>query len=183
MTITTMIAVATCLLSSLALTQGSKIGLLRTELFNARRLQTLTSTKLTLTDTDLQSAFRELLGYSHQWDSSMSMSMSMSMHYNTPTVSPVASPTTTTVRSTSPTTAPPSLRSPTVAPVVAENPTTRVIPIKTDTTKPNQQQQRQNASPRRRLSIGAIAGIAIVAAVVVVVSAMMVKNRSANSAL
>ena len=184
------IVVSTCLLFSSALTQGATIGLLRTEksmdITNARRLQKLTSTSLTLSDTDLQSAFRELLGYSssssNQWDSSMSMSMSMSMRYNAPTASPtVASPT---VQSASPATAPPSLRAPTMAPVVDP----RVIPIKTDTTttttitKPNQQTTQQYAS-RRRLSKGAIAGIAIVASAVVIVSAAMFKNRLAPAAL
>ena len=193
MSIIKTIVVATCLLLSSALTQGATIGLLRTEksmdITNARRLQKLTSTRLTLTDTDLQSAFRELLGYSsssssssNQWDSSMSMSMSMSMRYNAPTASPtVASPT---VQSASPATAPPSLRAPTMAPVVDP----RVIPIKTDTTttttitKPNQQTTQQYAS-RRRLSKGAIAGIVLVAAVVVTVSAVMLKSRLAPAAL
>jgi hypothetical protein len=183
MTIIKTIVVATCLLFSSALTQGATMGQLRVEksmdITNARRLQKLTMTRLTVTDTDLQSAFRELLGYSsNQWGSSMSMSMSM--RYNAPTASPVASPT-TMVRSASPTTAPPSMRSPTAAPV--ENPTTRVIPIKTDpTTKPNQQTTQQYAS-RRRLSKGAIAGIAIVASAVVIVSAAMFKNRLAPAAL
>ena len=189
MTIIKTIVVATCLLFSSALTQGASIGLLRTgksmDITNARRLQKLTSTSLTLSDTDLQSAFRELLGYSssssNQWDSSMSMSMSMSMRYNAPTASPtVASPT---VQSASPATAPPSLRAPTMAPVVDP----RVIPIKTDTTtttitKPNQQTTQQYAS-RRRLSKGAIAGIVLVAAVVVTVSAVMLKSRLAPAAL
>ena len=193
MTIIKTIVVATCLLFSSALTQGATMGQLRVEksmdITNARRLQKLTMTRLTVTDTDLQSAFRELLGYSssssssssNQWDSSMSMSMSMSMRYNAPTASPtVASPT---VQSASPATAPPSLRAPTMAPVVDP----RVIPIKTDTTtttitKPNQQTTQQYAS-RRRLSKGAIAGIVLVAAVVVTVSAVMLKSRLAPAAL
>lgn len=174
MIMTKIIAIAACLLYSSALTYGSKIGLLRTEsardATNARRLQTLK--KISFSDKDLQSAFLELLAYnSHQWDSSMSFSMSMSMRYNSPTASPVTSPT--TVRSTSPTSASPLLRSPTASPVVAETPTTRVVSIKTDK-KPVQE---QNASRRRRLSVGAVAGIAVVTAVVAVLTAMIVKNR------
>ena len=195
MTITKTLAVVSCLLFSFVpCTQGSQIGLLRTKTFtdiNTRRLQTLN--RFSITDSDLQSAVRELLGYSNNnpmgWDNSMSLSMSMSMKYSSPTPSPTAAPTPSHVVSLSPT-ASSSLRptaggvhqEPTASPVVVVNPPTQVVAIKGTNSTGGVIGEEEEAG-RGRLSIGVIAGIIVAGGFILLLVALVTKkvvNRSAT---
>jgi uncharacterized membrane protein len=186
------IVVATGLLFlSVPCTQGSQSGLLRTKSLtdiDNRRLQTFS--RLSITESDLQSAVRELLGYSNNnnnnipmgWDNSMSMSMSMK--YSSPT--PTATPTHGHV-SLSPT-ASPSLRptagngdgqEPTASPVVVV-----VIPdaIVKGTNSTGGVTGKEEDAGRGRLSVAMIAGIILAGGFVMLVAALVTKKVVLRSA-
>ena len=185
------IVVATGLLFlSVPCTQGSQSGLLRTKSLtdiDNRRLQTFS--RISITESDLQNAVRELLGYSNNnnnipmgWDNSMSMSMSMKYSSPTPTATPThghASLSPTASPSLRPTAGNGDGQEPTASPVVV-----LVIPdaIVKGTNSTGGVIGKEENTSRGRLSVAMIAGIILAGGFVMLVAALVTKKVVLRSA-
>ena len=182
MLITKVITFSVCLLS-FALTHGAKSVLIRTKSKDANSARIKTFARL-LSDNDMQSAFRELLGFNNQ-NGNGSMSVSMSLSYNGPLPPAVTTPITVPQNvSQAPAKSPSMARTATTStpPVVVATPTTLINAVTTNTKSTSTVDvvgtEQQKINSLGGLSGGAIAGIAVAAvALVAVVVAAAVKKR------
>ena len=186
MLITKVITFSVCLLS-FALTHGAKSVLIRTKSKDANSARIKTFARL-LSDNDMQSAFRELLGFNNQ-NGNGSMSLSMSLSYNGPLPLPSGPAVTTPMTvprnvSQAPAKSPSMARTATTStpPVVVATPTTLINAVTTNTKSTSTVDvvgtEQQKINSLGGLSGGAIAGIAVAAvALVAVVVAAAVKKR------
>ena len=168
MSVTKIIALAASLMSFFALTHGAKDELLRKKSTTdrTRSIQNISKT-LALSDSDVQSAFRELLDTSMEvkWDISMSLSMSMSYSGS---------------HSSSTVVLPPAIVTSTVAPVVVvmePTPMTPLVnPVVTDNNNHNNKKatgEMQEQVNRGGLTGGTIVGVSVAAVAMVAVAAMV----------
>ena len=158
MSITKIIALVACLLWFSVFTHGAKDGLLRKKSFTNNDAIRVKNINKLPSDSDIQSAFRELLDTSIQLKLDSSMSLSMSMSYSGRPLSTV----------------PPSIVASIVSPVVVGPPVPLVTAVVTN--KSTEEKQQKVASGA--LTGGAIIGIAVAAVGVVVVGAILVKKRN-----
>ena len=187
MLITKVITFSVCLLS-FALTHGAKSVLIRTKSKDANSARIKTFARL-LSDNDMQSAFRELLGFNNQIGNGGSMSLSMSLSYNGPLPLPSGPAVTTPITvpqnvSQAPAKSPSMARTATTStpPAVVATPTTLINAVTTNTKSTSTVDvvgtEQQKINSLGGLSGGAIAGIAVAAvALVAVVVATAVKKR------
>ena len=184
--VTKTVALAACLLSFFAVTHGAKDGLLlRKKLFTAAdstRIQSI-NRQLSLSGSDVQNAFRELLDTSNQsimkWDS---MSLSMSMSYNG-RLSTTVTPTIRLSTTVPPTIDAHTLSSPSV--VLMEPPMTRENSVVVVTNIPSTGEEKTQPNVSRAgawLTQGAMVGIGMAAVAVAAVAALLVqKHRTQQS--